>query len=108
MGQRETDTINQMITISNFITHTNCTDSYLDWADLGQFDHINKTKTFKVITLSSFHCNYLTISIYRHRIDEDTEEEPKLPFFIDLFGYQVEKKSSEAQLRCGTSFRSIM
>jgi hypothetical protein len=54
-----------------------------------QFDHINKTKTLKVITLSSFNCN---ISIYRHRIDEDIEEEPKLPFFIDLFGYQVRRK----------------
>jgi hypothetical protein len=56
--------------------------------------HINKTKTLKVITLGSFHCNFLNISIYRHRIDEDTEEEPKLPFFIDLFGYQVENKLS--------------
>ncbi len=29
--------------------------------------------------------------ILRHRIYEDHDEEPKTPFFVDLYGYKVNK-----------------
>ena len=55
LGQRESDNIIRMITISKspspikYLTKSNMTK-------LGQFDHINRMITLSVITLSGFHC----------------------------------------------------
>jgi hypothetical protein len=64
LGQRESDNINQMITISSCLLIQS--DRLLGiWAllNLGQFDHINRMITLSVITLSGLHCTYVLHNI---------------------------------------------
>jgi hypothetical protein len=57
LGQRESDNIIRMITISESLLELN-TLLRVIWgmANLGQFDHINRMIALSVITLSGFHC----------------------------------------------------
>jgi hypothetical protein len=57
LGQRESDNINRMITISNRLLKQKAFLLFIwDLLNLGQFDHINRTITISVITLSDLHC----------------------------------------------------
>ena len=57
LGQRESDNINRMITISNcrLIQSTNFL-FFGELVNLGQFDHSNQMITLSVITISGLHC----------------------------------------------------
>jgi hypothetical protein len=58
LGQRESDNINRMITISDrLLIQSACLLVIWDLLNLGQFDHINRMITLSVITLSGLHCN---------------------------------------------------
>ncbi len=57
LGQRESDNINRMITISNCLLKQKAFLLFIwDLLNLGQFDHINQKITISVITLSGLHC----------------------------------------------------
>jgi hypothetical protein len=59
LGQRESDNINRMITISNrLLKHKALLLFIWDLLNLGQFDHINRTITISVITLSGLNCTF--------------------------------------------------
>jgi hypothetical protein len=58
LGQRESENINRMITISDcLLIQSDCLLVILDLINLGKFDHINRVITLSVITLSGLHCN---------------------------------------------------
>ncbi len=58
LGQRESDNINQMITISDCpLIQKGCLLVIWDLLNLGQFDHINRMIILSVITLSGLQCN---------------------------------------------------
>ena len=57
LGQRESDNINRMITISDcLLIKSACLLVIWDLLNLRQFDHINRMITLSVITLSGLHC----------------------------------------------------
>ena len=63
LGQRETDNINRMITISKLTRHQHkVKTSELGQDNLGKFDHNKRMITLSVITLSGFHCIIIAVS----------------------------------------------
>jgi hypothetical protein len=64
LGQRESDNINQMRTISNCLL---IKSTYLliiwDLAYLGQFDHTKQMITLSVITLSGLRCIWKLVNL---------------------------------------------
>ncbi len=67
LGQRESDNIIPMITISDSSSGIKLRAIW-DLANMGQFDHINQMITLSVITLSGFHCthNFIIIPISKY------------------------------------------
>jgi hypothetical protein len=68
LGQRESDNINRMITISDrLLIQSACLLVIWDLLNLRHFDHINRMITLSVITLSGLHCNLLlTVDTFKY------------------------------------------